>query len=527
MKLTFLGAAREVTGSCYLLEAAGKRILIDCGMVQGPDFHEDQKLQADPLILDGVFLTHAHIDHSGNLPLLFKNGYSGPVYAVEQTLRLCEIMLRDSAHIQQTEAEWKNRKAKRSGKAVIEPLYNMSDAEGILSLFESCDYNETVTPFPGITAVFTDAGHLLGSSSISFNVIENGEAKTIVFSGDIGNNDQPLLNDPGFLKTADYVVMESTYGDRSHGENPDYVSELTAVLNNTFSRGGDVVVPSFAVGRTQEMLYFLRQIKEEKRVAEDFTVYVDSPLAIEATGIFLRADKGYYDTEANELINAGVNPIGLPGLKTTRTSDESKQINFDKNRKVIIAASGMCEAGRIRHHLKHHLWNSADTVLFVGYQAEGTLGRKLRDGERSVKLFGEEITVNAELRTLSGISSHADREGLLCWINSFSPKPARVFVTHGQDEVVERFGILLREQGYYAAMPQHGAEYDLTLNQMLKEGAARKPRRRPQADTQFEKLRAAAERLLVLVDGMRGVANKELERLMRDINSLVDRWKQR
>ena len=441
MKLTFLGAAREVTGSCTLLEIGGHYGLIDCGMEQGRDVYENQPIPVAPGEIDGVLATHAHIDHTGLLPLLVRNGFRGRIYATRPTAELCSIMLRDSAHIQEFEAEWKNRKGQRSGAEPVEPMYTIQDAEAAIALFRGYDYNKEIELAPGIVIRFVDVGHLLGSSSIEIWVTENGTTTKLVFSGDIGNHDQPIIKDPTYLKDADYVFMESTYGDRSHGPRPDYVAELAKILQRTFDRGGNVVIPSFAVGRTQELLYFIREIKEKNLVTGHgcFPVYIDSPLAIEATRIFKDTDSSCFDEETNALLAKGIDPIQFPGLKVSVTSDESRAINTDPVPKVIISASGMCEAGRIRHHLKHNLWRKECTVLFVGYQAVNTLGRSLLEGADNVKLFGESIEVQAEICQLTGLSGHADREGLLKWVNSFEPKPKRVFIVHGNDEVEDIF----------------------------------------------------------------------------------------
>ena len=407
------------------------------------------------------------MDHSGNLPAIYAKGFQGPVYATQATCHLCDIMLRDSAHIQMFEAEWRNRKGRRQGKPEFVPAYTMEDAMGVLKNFVPCPYEKTVTPAEGIRVRFVDAGHLLGSASIEVIINEDGKEKKIVFSGDIGNLNQPLIKDPVYLHDADYVVMESTYGDRSHGDRPDYVELLSEVIQRTFDRGGSVVIPSFAVGRTQEMLYFIRQIKEEGRVHghDNFKVYVDSPLANEATTIFNEHIYDCFDEEALALVNKGINPLMFPGLKTSITSDDSKAINFDEDCKVIISASGMCDAGRIKHHLKHNLWNPNNTILFVGYQAIGTLGRSLLEGATEVKLFGETVYVGAEICQMPGISGHADVNGLMTWIKSFSQKPTKVFVTHGDDEVTEIFARRLEEElGLDAMAPFSGTVFDLAEN---------------------------------------------------------------
>ncbi|MDR0949904.1 MAG: MBL fold metallo-hydrolase, partial [Lachnospiraceae bacterium] len=383
MKLTFIGADHEVTGSAHLLEVDGKHILIDYGMEQGVNVYENIELPISCNRIDFVLLTHAHIDHSGLLPLLCARGFRGHIYTTEATADLCSIMLRDSAHIQMMEAEWKVRKAKRTGKdAVAEPLYTMEDAQAAIKQIIPCAYKQQITICEGVTIRFTDIGHLLGSASIEVWLTEQGRTKKIVFSGDIGNQNQPLIKDPSYTEEADYVVMESTYGDRYHPEVKDNtVMELAKILQETFDAGGNVVIPSFAVGRTQEILYFLRKIKADGLIQghRHFPVYVDSPLAVEATQIFTENERTCFDKEAMELVTKGVNPISFPDLKLMITSEESKSINFMETPKVIISASGMCDAGRVRHHLKHNLWRPECTILVVGYQSVGTLGRILAD----------------------------------------------------------------------------------------------------------------------------------------------------
>lgn len=533
MKLTFIGATHEVTGSCFYLEAAGKKILIDYGMEQGPNYYENQELPINPGEIDFVLLTHAHIDHSGNLPALYAKGFHGNIYATEATCHLCDIMLRDSAHIQMFEAEWRNRKGRRSGKAEFIPAYTIQDALGVIKQFVGCDYGKEIYLADGIRVRFTDAGHLLGSASIEVWVTEEENTEKIVFSGDIGNTEQPLIKDPSYITEADYVVMESTYGDRSHGERPEYAKALAEVIQRTFDRGGNVVIPSFAVGRTQEMLYFIRQIKAEHLVYghDRFPVYVDSPLANEATTIFGEHRLDCYDEEAISLLNQGVNPISFTGLKTSITSEDSKAINFDESCKVIISASGMCDAGRIKHHLKHNLWNAKNTILFVGYQAVGTLGRALIEGATSVKLFGEEVVVEAEICQLPGISGHADVNGLMKWADSFQKKPKRVFVVHGEDTVTEIFAERLRKElGYEAFAPFSGTIFDLAANEFITrtEGVKLKETETRKAGTRsaavFEKLVAMGRRLMEVIRRNEGGANKDLERFTREIQSLCDRW---
>ena len=533
MKIIFLGATHEVTGSCYYLEGAGRKFLVDCGMEQGPNYYENEELPVAPGDLDFVFLTHAHMDHSGNLPALYAKGFQGPVYATDATCNLCDIMLRDSAHIQLFEAEWRNRKGRRQGKEEFVPAYTMEDALGVLKNFVECQYDRVIRPAEGISVRFVDAGHLLGSSSIEVKITEEGQEKTIVFSGDIGNTNQPLIRDPQYLHNADYVVMESTYGDRSHGERPDYVRLLAEVIQETFDRGGNLVIPSFAVGRTQEMLYFIRQIKEERLIYghDGFKVYVDSPLANEATSIFAEHTYDCYDEEAMELIHKGINPLSFPGLKTSITSDDSKAINFDEDCKVIISASGMCDAGRIKHHLKHNLWNEKNTILFVGYQAIGTLGRSLLEGATDIKLFGEPVHVAAKILQMPGISGHADVNGLLDWAKAFEGKPKKVFVTHGEDSVTEIFAKRLRDElGYDTMAPFSGTAYDLLGNECLYEAkgvkierASTSPKATKAAQV-YQKLLSLGHRLISVIRKNEGSPNKDLEKFSRDVQSLCDKW---
>lgn len=533
MKITFIGATHEVTGSCYYLEAAGKKFLVDCGMEQGPDYYQNQEIPVNPGDLDFVLLTHAHMDHSGNLPAIYAKGFLGPIYATQATCHLCDIMLRDSAHIQMFEAEWRNRKGRRQGKPEFVPAYTMEDAMGVIQNFVPCPYEKTITPVPGISVRFVDAGHLLGSASIELTIQEDGEEEKIVFSGDIGNLHQPLIKDPTYLHDADYVVMESTYGDRSHGERPDYVAILSEVIQHTFDRGGSVIIPSFAVGRTQEMLYFIRQIKEENRVTGhgNFKVYVDSPLANEATTIFNEHQYDCFDEEAIALVQKGINPLMFPGLRTSITSDDSRAINYDEDCKVIISASGMCDAGRIKHHLKHNLWDPRNTILFVGYQAIGTLGRALIEGAEDVKLFGETVHVGAEIRQMPGISGHADVNGLIDWIKAFGDKPKKVFVTHGDDEVTEIFARRLHdEMGLDSMAPFSGTIYDLKANNCIYEAqgiritkASDSPKA-SKAARAFQKLVAMGQRLMSVIRKSEGIPNKDLDRFARDIQSLCDKW---
>ncbi len=576
MRLTFLGADHEVTGSCYYLEACGKKILIDCGMEQGQDLYENKPIPVAAGEIDMVLLTHAHMDHSGNLPLLYKHGFHGQIFATSATTDLCRIMLQDAAHIQMFEAEWKNRKAQRAGRPLVEPLYTTDDALGAVNCFVSLEYEKEQYIADGIKVRFFDAGHLLGSSSIEVTISEAVETakdlspfsageritRTIIFSGDIGNTDQPLIANPVYPKKADYVIMESTYGDRSHQkpDRNDYVGTLAAVIQRTFDRGGNVVIPSFAVGRTQEMLYFIREIKARHLVTghDGFSVWVDSPLANEATSIFQKRMYSDFDKEAKDLLNQGINPIGFEGLKVSITAEDSKAINFIPEPKVIISASGMCDAGRIKHHLKHNLWYPEATILFVGFQAVGTPGRKLLDGEKEIKLFGEDIEVKAEICTLPGVSGHADNEGLMRWISAMEEKPQMVFVTHGEDQVTEIFrDRLIQELGFNAYAPFSGTVFNLASGQFEREEAGvpierdvrealvseredgshlvrRKGTDRgavhgftsatKKAAGIYTALVAAGSRLMTVIRRNQGGANKDLRKFTEEINRLCDKW---
>lgn len=531
MKITFLGAAHEVTGSCTLLEACGKNILIDCGMEQGADIYENCEIPIVPCDIDAVCLTHAHIDHSGKIPALVAQGFKGEIYSTLATRKLCNIMLRDSAHIQEFEAEWRNRKAKRAGAQEYVPLYTLQDAENALKLFKHYDYNKPAEIFDGIRITFIDAGHLLGSACILFEITENGKTERIIFSGDLGNTNRPLINDPAIPPVADYVVIESTYGDRTHGTRPDYTLQLTEILQETFDRGGNVVIPSFAIGRTQEMLYLIRNIKEQGLIKNhaNFAVYVDSPLAVEATNIYSSGLTDYYDEETLDLLEQGIDPIRFGGLKLSVTSDDSKMINFDETPKVILSASGMCEAGRIRHHLKHNLWRNDSTILFVGYQSEGTVGRKLVDGETTVKLFGEEINVRARIATLAGISGHADRDMLLDWLSNIKNSVKTVFVNHGDDSVCDSFAKEIESTlGVNAIAPFSGDKYDLATGECIEKGRIvrieKKSEGRHRAETVFSRLYAAGQRLLSVINKNKDSSNKEIAKFADQVIALCEKY---
>jgi metallo-beta-lactamase family protein len=535
MYITFIGAAHEVTGSCTLLEVNGHNILVDCGMEQGRDTYENIPIPVPIPDLEAVLLTHAHIDHSGMIPWLVKNGFKGSVYATEVTCSLCDIMLKDSAHIQMQETEWRNRKALRSGAPMIEPVYTVEDAEAAMKYFIPQPYGRRVQILDGVDVRFTDIGHLLGSSSIEVWMTEGEVTKKMVFSGDIGNNNQPLLNDPKTTDSADYVMVESTYGNRLHEElHPGYSFEtqLTYCIQRTFDRGGNVVIPAFAVGRTQELLFFIRKIKAEKLIHghEDFRVVIDSPLANEATGIFLQCDHSYFDEETKKILDKGVNPLWFPGLEVSVSPEESRAINSDPEPKVIISASGMCDAGRIRHHLKHNLWRKECLILFAGYQAEGTLGRALYDGAKEVRLFGEDIEVNAEIDFLANISGHADQKGLLRWIKGFTAQqPSQIFVNHGEEESCTEFAKLLVRNGYEAMPPASGTVFDLAAGQFVKVTKPVPIERQTKQDQENEEslyglLMSAGRRLISLIPRMKNRPNKDIRRLTVDIDDIYKKW---
>ena len=529
MNVMFVGAAHEVTGSCTLLSACGKRILIDCGLEQGPDMFENCQFPLAAGDVDAIVLTHAHIDHSGKIPYLVRQGFGGPVHCTQATRRLCGIMLRDSAHVQEFEAQWRNRKAARAGGEYYTPLYTAKDVERTIPLFVGHSYGETVTLAEGIEITFFDAGHLLGSASVLFEITEQGLTRRLLFSGDLGNPPRPLICAPAVPPRVDYAVCESTYGDRLHGPRVDYVKQLSAVFADTFARGGNVVIPAFAVGRTQELLYLIRIIRRQNLVPDfpDFPVYLDSPLAVDATEVYSSDLDGYLNEEANSLIAQGINPISFAGLHLSVTDADSRQINTIDTPKVIISAAGMCDAGRIRHHLKHNLWRPDSTVLFVGYQSEGTLGRRLLDGAQYVNLFGEEIAVKARIAKIDGFSCHADHDGLLQWLSH--TQATKVFVNHGENKVCEAFAADVAATLHCEAVaPYSGDIYDLATGICTEKAAAKpvakKVRAHRKARAAFETLVMAGNRLMHVIESCRGRANKELGRFANQINNLCDHY---
>ena len=473
MKVTFLGATKTVTGSNFLVEAAGKKFLVDCGMYQGKaedEWENSAPFAYDVHDIDFMLLTHAHIDHSGRIPKLYKEGYRNPIYATKATCELCSIMLPDSGHIQEMEIEWKNRKRVRKGLDPEPPLYTAEEATKCLEVFSPIKYDEIIDITDKIHVRFNDAGHMLGSAIIEIWAEEDGKTTKAVFTGDLGNNDIPLLSSPTMIDDADYLVMESTYGGRLHNRNDDKAEMFLNIVSETLDKGGTVVIPSFAVGRTQEILYELNNLKDI-RTDEEFRkkyetlmrvpVYVDSPLAISATQIF-KDNMDIFDEETQEIMRRGDNPLEFPGLQFTKTAEESKALNENNTPSIIISASGMCEVGRIKHHLKHNLWNPNSTILFVGYQAPGTLGAKIVAGEKKVKIFGEEVAVNARIEYIEGYSGHADQEGLLNFVYSFITKPKHIFLVHGEPEgqkiLKEK---ILETVEIPVTIPEYGEEYKL------------------------------------------------------------------
>lgn len=473
MKITFLGAAKTVTGSCYLVETKDIKFLVDCGMFQGRA--NEIILNAEPFPfnpgeLNFMLLTHAHIDHSGRIPKLYMDGFKGNIYATKATCQLCGIMLPDSGHIQEIENEWINRKRQRAGKSPVKPLYTVKEATDCLALFNSVLYDQMVQITDNIRVRFNDAGHILGSSIIEIWVKEDNKETKVVFTGDLGNKGIPILRDPTIIDDADYLVIESTYGDRLHtiADNKAKIEKFINIITETIRGGGNVVIPSFAVGRTQEIIYDLNKYMDVygEQIEEllHIPVFVDSPLATSATQIF-RENLDCYDEEAKEYIANGDNPLDFPSLQFTQSPEESRQLNERSDNIIIISASGMCDAGRIKHHLKHNLWRKESTILFVGYQAEGTLGRRILDGAKIVKLFGEEISVNARIESIDGFSGHADKDGLLSWIDSIGKKPKKVFVVHGEQDTMATFAQTITDEfGIHSIVPTRGDSYIVNID---------------------------------------------------------------
>lgn len=531
MKLTFIGADHEVTGSMHFLETADLRILIDCGMEQGSNPYENAPLPVGFDEIDYILLTHAHIDHAGMIPYAYKAGFNGTVLATNASIDLDGIMLLDSAHIQEQEAEWKNRKGQRAGMAPVEPVYTVEEAKAVLRQFRTVNYGQIVELSDTVRVRFIDAGHLLGSASIEIWIDEDGTERKLVFSGDIGNHNKPLIRDPSYIEDADYIVMESTYGDRLHDRSLDHIEDLRRIVQETLDRGGNAVFPAFAVGRTQELLYMLRRLKADGLIHghDGFPVYVDSPLAVQATNVFHQNLLSCYDKETKALVEQGINPISFHDLHLSVSVEESRAINFDPTPKVILSASGMCDAGRIRHHLKHNLWRRECSIVFAGYQAEGTLGRLLQDGADCVRLFGEEIEVKAQIETMGSMSSHADRDGLLEWVGAYRHSPKRIFLVHGEDGAMAQLAGCIREQfGYTVNCPFSGTVFDLAANAYLYEAAPKLTKKQAAKDMRNraaqDALVKAAAQLEQLALRYQNCANADIKRMTKDINALLEKW---
>lgn len=519
MKIKFLGGVQSVTGSCHLLTVGNKKILLDCGQFQGGKTMEELNYSDfgfSPSEIDCLILSHAHIDHSGRIPLLFKLGFQGHIFCTDSTFDLVQIMLRDSAYIHQKETEWKNRKLERAGKKTIEPLYNIEDAEKSFRLFEPILYEQTKQICDGVKIKFNEAGHILGSAITEIWATENGKTSKIVFSGDIGMKNRPILKSPSAIHEADYLIMETTYGNRIHPDNSQEIDDLIDVIIKTTHRGGNVVIPAFAVGRTQEIIYQLNRFYEDnspeyRQELDKIKVYVDSPMATNATEVFKRNSQAFND-ETKEYILKGDHPLDFKNLIFTRSAEESQALNFDPTPKVIISASGMCEAGRIKHHLKHNLWNPKSTIVFVGYQAEGTLGKRIQQGEKRVEIFGEEIYVNAEIVSLEGMSGHADQKGLLSWLSDFHEQPNEIFLVHGESQAKLDFAHLVKEKLGYNCIPiNEVSEYELEENPDL---ALIQSKSEAPDKASSEEVLAMKEKLYDLHD--------DLERLLYNTSLAVD-----
>ncbi|MDO4869418.1 MAG: MBL fold metallo-hydrolase [Bacillota bacterium] len=469
MKIQFCGATTGVTGSCHLITTENHKVLLDCGQFQGGKAQDELNYEPfpfDPAEIEYVIVSHAHIDHCGRIPLLVKRGFKGSIYCTDATADLLEIMLKDSGHIHEQEAEWKNRKNERAGRPLVEPLYTELEAEESLKYVKPVLYDQLIELNEEMRVVFNDAGHILGSGEVELWVEENENVSKIVFSGDLGVMERPILRNPTIIKKADYVIMETTYGNRLHPENSMDVNNLINIICETAKRGGNTVIPSFAVGRTQELIFELNKIYDNtkdprQKELENVNVYIDSPMANAATEVF-KKNAQVFDDETKDYISRGDNPLEFKNLKFTRSTEESQWLNIDKDPKVIISASGMCEAGRIRHHLKHNLWDARNSIVFVGYQAEGTLGRTLLEGAEEVTLFGEKIQVNAKIHNLEGFSGHADRDGLLAWLKGFQKVPKQIFLVHGEPDAKLDFARTVKETLGYDCIPVNAnAEYEL------------------------------------------------------------------
>lgn len=464
MHITFYGAAQAVTGSCHVVEVNNKKIMIDCGLFQGNRWsreHNYQPFAMLPKTVDYLLVTHAHIDHSGLIPKLYKHGFRGRALATEITVDLLEIMLPDSGHIQEMEVERLNRKAKRAGKKLFEPIYTVEDAFNCIKKIERVAYNQVIRLDENITVRFMDAGHILGSSIVELWVREGTEQTKLVFSGDLGASGKPYVKEPTVIEDADYLVMECTYGDRLHKDVDDRLEKLQLVIEQTYAKGGNLIIPAFAVERTQDLLYDINLLYINNKLPP-MQVYVDSPMAVAATEVF-KQNYESFDRETTRLIAEGDNPLTMPVLNLSSTVEESRALNEIKGGAIILSASGMADAGRIKHHLKHNLWRPECTVLFVGFQAPGTKGQQLLSGVQSIRIHGEEVAVLADIKSIDGYSSHADQQELLDWVNAYKQKPARIFLVHGTPEALAAMERLaLEKTGIKAYAPALHETIELT-----------------------------------------------------------------
>ena len=530
MKIQFCGASTSVTGSCHLITTDNFKILLDCGQFQGSkalDAMNYEEFPFNPAEVDYMILSHAHIDHCGRIPLLVKRGFKGNIYCTDATADLVEVMLKDSGYIHEKEAEWQNRKNERAGRPLVEPLYTYNDALDALQYIKPVLYDQLIELNPELRIVFNDAGHILGSAITELWVTEGDHTAKIVFSGDLGVMERPILRNPTIIKKADYVIMETTYGNRLHPNNALDVQQLLDIILKTSRRGGTTVIPSFAVGRTQELIYELNNFydhhPEYQADLENLMVYVDSPMATTATQVF-RKNAQVFDEEMKELITSGDDPLDFKNLKFTRTTDDSKQLNMNRTPKVIISASGMCEAGRIRHHLKHNLWDEKSSIIFVGYQAEGTMGRLLLDGTDKVTLFGEEVQVKAEIHNLEGFSGHADRDGLYSWLSGFEKEPKHIFLVHGETESKEGFAEYVKENlGYDPIVVRGNSEFILENDELInKEEALKDAMDNEAIEITKNKIADIHRRLETILYNTSLAANTELTpEKLAEINNLV------
>lgn len=474
MKIQFCGASTGVTGSCHLITTENHKILLDCGQFQGGKAQEAlnyEEFPFDPAEIDFMILSHCHIDHCGRIPLLVKRGFKGDIYCTDACADLLGVMLKDSGYIHEKEAEWQNRKNERNGRPFVEPLYTYNDSLASMKYVKPVLYDQLIEPVEGVKICFNDAGHILGSAITELWITEGENVSKVVFSGDLGVMDRPILRNPTIIKKADYVIMETTYGNRLHPENAMDVKKLMNIIRDTAARGGTTVIPAFAVGRTQELIYELNRVidndSEYRKDFENLKVYIDSPMATTATEVF-RRNAQVFDDETKEFILRGDNPLDFKNLKFTRTSEESMKLNASKEPKVIISASGMCEAGRIRHHLKHNLWDARNSIVFVGYQAEGSLGKMIVEGAKEVTLFGEKISVKAQIHNLQGFSGHADKEGLMEWLGGFQKEPKHIFLVHGETKAKEDFAeSVKKELGYAPVVVRGNSEYTLEKDEIV------------------------------------------------------------